>query len=100
MWLSATRQRWKLAVAVCGATVTLASFAWFIRELNVGAKVGLPLATFTIAGVFAVSWLVFAIRCPRCGYRPTVHFMRTESFDTWFVKLVAMERCPKCGGTE
>ena len=99
-WLEATHQRWKLVVLVSCAVVTLGFFGWFIRQVNAASGVRTAFATFAISVVFMVNWLLLAIRCPVCGYRPTLHLMRTEQFDNWFVRLVSLERCRRCAGKD
>ena len=99
-WLQATDQRWKVALSVCGAAITLGCFAWFIRALSHDeSQIGLRLIAFTVCGGTTITWLLFAIRCPSCGHRPVGQLMRTERFDSWLVALIALERCPRCSAS-
>ena len=62
-----------------------------------GARLILALASVTGA---AMSWLVFSIRCAKCGHRPIWKIIRTRPANDWLVAVVTLERCPNCNGTE
>lgn len=97
-WLRATRQRWKLVVAVVGSALALASFAWFVNHLDDDRSLTRGLIAFAGAMIFTIG-ILFAIRCPSCGHRPVWRIWRTEPVDVWVTRLFTLDRCPSCRRT-
>jgi hypothetical protein len=97
-WLKRSGQTWKLVVFAVLVVVGLVLFALFIAAVNgkIPGEMALAFA-FVGAGFCAFLWLATAIRCSRCGARPAWHLMRTAPHASWFLQLLALDRCPSCG---
>ena len=97
-WLKRTGQTWKVVVFGVLVVVGLALFALFIAAVNekIQREMGFAFA-FVGASFGALFWLATAIRCSRCGARPAWHLMRTAPHASWFLELLALDRCPSCG---
>ena len=97
-WLKRTGQTWKVVVFGVLVVVGLALFALFLAAVNEKIQGEMAFAfTFMGAGFGALFWLATAIRCSQCGARPAWHLMRTAPHGSWFVQLLALDRCPSCG---
>jgi hypothetical protein len=97
-WLKRTGQTWKVVVFGVLVVVGLVLFALFIAAVN--GKIegeGAFAFSFMFAGFGALIWLATAVRCSRCGARPDWHLMRTAPHASWFLELLALDRCPSCG---
>ena len=79
--------------------VGLLLFALMIAAVNEKID-GMPTFAFAFVsvGFGAFVWLATGVRCRRCGARPAWHLMRTAPHGSWFVQLLALDRCPSCGG--
>ena len=104
-WLGRSQQSWKLFVFMALILVAAVLMALLFRAIQAeesqqagyGARLVLALASVTGA---AMGWLVFSIRCAKCGHRPIWNIIRTQPASDWLVTVVTLERCPNCNGTE
>jgi hypothetical protein len=98
-WLRRTGQTWKIAVFGVLVVVGLSLFALMIAAVNekIEGEVAFAFA-FVSVGFGAFVWLAAGVRCCRCGARPAWHLMRTAPHASWFLELLALDRCPSCGG--
>jgi len=97
-WLRRTGQTWKVVVFGLLLVVCFVLLALFIAAVN--GKIegeGAFALGFTGAGLGALFWLATAVRCNHCGARPAWHLMRTAPHASWFLQLLALDRCPSCG---
>ena len=97
-WLKRTGQTWKVVVFGVLVVAVLVLFALFIAAVNGKIEGEVAFAfSFVGAGFGTLIWLATAVRCGRCGARPAWHLMRTAPHGSWFVQLLALDRCPSCG---
>lgn len=100
-WLSRTGQRWKIYVFLsCNAAVGLL-LALLIRAVNVVPEAPPEYSTLlgvsiAVLGGFGLVWLLVAVRCALCGYRPAWDIVRTHAVLDWFPALLGLTHCPRC----
>ncbi len=100
-WLRRTAQVWKLGVFLFLISIALTLFGVLVLAIN-DVYVSKTLDSVDLAFVFvgvglgAVLWLLLALRCPNCGYRPVWGILRTADASTWLIDLWTMARCPRC----
>lgn len=107
VWLTRTRQRWKLVVEVWSMLYKVAAILLSILSLALLSFFG-PTILFVTAGIWFAGFLLFlagaaakylCIRCPRCGHNPT----RNPESGAWYSdeelyeRLASLEACPACG---
>jgi hypothetical protein len=94
-WLKRTGQTWKIVVF---GVLVVVGLVLFIAAVNGKMQGEMAFAfAFMGAGFGAFFWLATAIRCSQCGARPAWHLMRTAPHASWFLELLASDRCPSCG---
>lgn len=96
-WVRSTGQMWKLGVVgggVLSGILLLAELATG-GELIGGGEAMLIASAF--GGLLAGLGGLWLIRCPACKSRVAWHVVRTADASVWLVKLVALQRCPRCG---
>lgn len=100
-WLSRSGQSWKMLVFYAFLVVTIGLIALFIASVN-GVEIVPGVSQFGLAMLFvgsgfgALGWLVYAIRCPRCGYRPVWPTLKQSNAGVWLPTLLTMTDCPSC----
>lgn len=100
-WISATHQIWKFRVfhvlLVCNWAILIA-FVMRVNDRIVGSFTEGQLgALFIVSGASMLGWLIVAVRCPQCGFRPTWEILKSTDSNGWYRRLRRMSRCPRCG---
>jgi len=81
--------------------ITIGLIVLFIASVN-DVEVIPGISQFGLAMLFVGSgfgglcWLVYAIRCPRCGHRPVWPTLKQANAGAWLPTLLAMTECPSC----
>lgn len=97
-WIIATRQGWKLALALVSASIWLASFMGLVWTVNGDWRYEQVLGGVVVAsGVATMAWLVVSIRCPECRASVFWHFIRRSGAMSWMHDVSSMTACPSCG---
>ena len=104
-WLRQTKQHWKVWVFLSLIVLSLALFVLFVWRVNVPSPgvPGLPDQVtlsfcFVMSGIVSLCWLWLSVRCPVCKARVAGHILKAAPAGVWFTTLLALERCPLCGG--
>ena len=96
-WLIATKQIWKLYVALLGFTAAflcfvVAGFAFMTEGQLLGIVVGIGM----VLGVGTFIWLLRGLRCPSCRNPLAWTMIRKQSHLSWLIDLVNLTDCPIC----
>jgi hypothetical protein len=100
-WLSATSQRWKIAIfgvlmAISGAllvTLVLAENDVALASRFSIVKLGLGQVAFAM---LAFTWLLRSVRCPVCRRSFAWAFISRGDHATWWLRMSAAASCPWC----
>lgn len=84
------------------SVVLLVLFVWRVNVPSPGAP-ALPdqdtlSLSLVMSGITSFCWLWLSVRCPACKARVAGHILKAAPAAVWFTTLLALERCPLCGG--
>ena len=99
-WIDATGQRWKLVVLLALTVVAISMVLGGIFPAMgqvVIADRSLYSAAAPLVGAVWLGWFAFAVRCPHCGARPGLWYLRNKGLTEWFTGFVGAVQCPTCG---
>lgn len=94
-WLVRTGQLWKIHVALTLLLVSSAVYLYFnFFDVNIGRN-GEQVSLMAL--VFSVCWLLFSLRCDRCGRSVVYRMMKRDGLSAFTTKLLSSQVCPCCG---
>jgi hypothetical protein len=100
-WLSATGQRWKLAVFAVLIAISGGLFAGLILAVNDVPLIA-PLSVVQLGlgqvafGAFAFAWLLLSIRCTTCKRSFAWAFISRGDHGSWWHRMSNARSCPWC----
>lgn len=97
MWLTASRQGWKLTVFYSLIAMLVVAVSALIGAANDpdSDTVAESLAV-VVSGIAAVGWLFVAVRCPHCRRSVMLRVVQSARAANWLESLKRLERCPHC----
>jgi len=101
-WLTATGQRWKLAVFAVLIAISGGLFVGLMLAVNDVSliaqlsivQLGLGQVAF---GAFAFTWLLLSIRCTTCKRSFAWAFLSRGDHGSWWHRMSNARSCPWCG---
>lgn len=103
-WITATGQRWKIYVFFCLLVAMLllitSSFEPAIAHLLLLGDSDMLVLVSAVTAALSISWLAFAVRCPRCQCRIGLWYMTNRRPSEFFTDFVATTECPCCSQHE
>lgn len=96
-WLQRTGQRWKAIVFLLLIAVALGTIIALaiLSKSDFAPRCELSMAEVGLV-IVAMLWLILSVRCPTCGGRVALKYLRDRSVTEWLTVLWVSGRCPFC----